>query len=406
MRVLLITDNAVNKGGAEAYFFTLKKYLEEIPDLEVFSLMFGPKKVSTDDINEIKLDRKKNNTIILPAVTSNFFKLLWRTIFHPFMYFRLRKIFKTIRPDVIHLHNIKQYTVSLLSALHAYPVVQTVHDFSYICPTAQNIHKNNEPCPTGLNLNCLWQHRSKFNFFIYLALLPSFYVTRFLAKRFIYEFISPSPLLQSYLQKNFKNVNYVFPFKIEMQNISFEDINPKQFLFAGNLGTHKGVLFLIEEFALALQTQPTLILKIVGEGPLAPKLKQKVKELKLEENIFFLKWQTDLQHLYQQSIAVIFPSTGLESFGLILIEAMAYARPVIAGNRGTVKWLVDDKQTGLLFEPLQKGELAKLILLISNNIPLAQELGKNASEKLKMFPSNQATIHTLVRIYQRLAENK
>src|SRR5688572_21844399 len=135
MRILLITDNHTAMGGAESYFFDLKQKLKELPHMEVYSIGFDSRSSEGEDF------------YILKKLKSKIAKFFWQFIFHPGVYFKLRKQIKKINPDVIHLHNAKQYTISLLLAIKSYPVVQTIHDYTVICPTGLNIHRNQQPCP-------------------------------------------------------------------------------------------------------------------------------------------------------------------------------------------------------------------------------------------------------------------
>src|SRR5580658_4900201 len=122
MRILLITDNHTPTGGAENYFFDLKDRLKKMPGIEVFSMGFGPIKIYGHDY------------YVLKGLKSKIFRLLWQVIIHPVVYFKLRRQISEFQPDVIHIHNIKQYAASLLKAIKPYPVVQTIHDYGVICP--------------------------------------------------------------------------------------------------------------------------------------------------------------------------------------------------------------------------------------------------------------------------------
>jgi len=204
MRILLITDNHILFGGAENYFFDLKNRLKALPDFQVYSLGFGPKEIRGDDF------------LVLKSLRSKLGKFVGRILFHPMIYFKLRNYVKKINPDVIHLHNTKQYTASLLPAIKSYPVVQTIHDFSYICPNAQNIHRNNEPCPSGLRKACFWQHQIKYNKLAYLCLIFVFLKTRNHCQKIIKKYIAPSPYLASYLKNNqFHDVTIIPPFTVK-----------------------------------------------------------------------------------------------------------------------------------------------------------------------------------------------
>lgn len=391
MKILLINDNHSPLGGAEHYFFDLKKRLQALPNVSVYSLGFG------------KTESTGHDYIILKALKSKFAKLLWQLLPHPRMYFTLQKQIKNINPDVIHIHNINQYTVSLLAAIKSYPVVQTIHDYGVICPTAHNIHQNGEPCKTGVRLACFWQHQVKYNLLTYIALTFAFLNKKYHIKKSVNRYFAPSPLLVHYLNLHgFNDATYIAPFRNAIKTPDFQLIKPHHFLFAGHLGSHKGIYVLLEEFALARQKNPKLTLTIAGMGAEKNRLLKRIKALQLENHIRFLGWQDNLESEYQQCAAVIFPSLWMEAFGLIITEAMSYARPVIGSNRGTPPWLIDDKQTGLIFNPLQKGDCAEKIITLAGNMELITQYGKNGAEKLLTFIDNEKVLNQIVAIYKEL----
>lgn len=391
MRILLITDNHTPSGGAENYFFDLKNRLKNVPGLEVYSLGFGPVQTSGKDY------------YVLKGLTSKLSKLIWQLVFHPGVYFKLRRQLKKIRPDIIHIHNVKHYTVSLLNAIKPYPVVQTIHDYGVICPTAHNIHKNLQPCPTGMRMSCIWQHQVKYTPLAYLALTIAFFKTRRKLKKTVKKFFTPSPLLVEYLKMNqFDDATYIAPFKSEPR-INLHTIKPYHFLFAGNLGTHKGIYILLEEFALACQQEPRLTLTIAGMGPEEQRMHNWIRKSGLEKQIHFAGWQKNLEKEYAECAAVLFPSLWMEAFGLIITEAMSHARPVIGSNRGSPPWLIDDGQTGLIFDPLQKGDLAEKILALAGNIDLITQLGRNGEAKLRTFIDNEKVLNQIVAAYEEVS---
>lgn len=394
MKILLLTDNHTPSGGAENYFFELKNRLKKQDNIKVFSCGFGPKESQDED------------SFVLKSVKSNAAKLLWRMLFHPMVYLKLRRYLKTVNPDVIHLHNVKQFSFTVLQAIKSYPVVQTMHDFSMICPTAQNIHQDKTPCSTGIRKACFWKHQVKFSRLTYLLLIPSFYLIRKKSREVIKKFIAPSPLLTEYLKKNgFSDTSYIPPFKPEPTPYTFDKVKPGRFLFAGNLGAHKGIDILLEEFALAKKQYPALTLYIAGTGPSEQHMQKRVRELGLQRNVFFLGWQREMATYYQECTATIFPSIGLESFGLIMTESMSHARPIIGVNRGTTAWLVEDNKTGLLFDPLKSGDLAQKIITLTENAELAQTLGKQGYQKLEQLIDNEKALEQIINIYKSARAN-
>jgi glycosyltransferase involved in cell wall biosynthesis len=387
LKVLLITDTQTQTGGAELQFNHLKKALRQRPTLTVSSLVFGGEASQSAD------------TVVIKEASSKWLRQWWRMFLQPLKYWEIKRAIGTIKPDVIHLHNVKKYTISLLKAVRQYPVVQTVHDFSPICPTGWNLHSDGQPCATGFQSACFWQHNRGYNPLAYLALVFSFQRMRKLLKQSVRKFIAPSPMLEHYLRLNqFGATLYLPPFIKQQQPPTYSDVRANYFLYVGQLEIQKGVDILVDEFALACQQNKSLVLKIAGTGSQKNSLQQKVKQLKLEKNIIFLGW-TDPDELYEECMAVIFASVGLESFGMVITEAMAKGRAVIGSNRGPTTWLIDDEKTGLLFDPLIKGDLCAKIIKLSNQFELAERFGKQGYEKSKLFLDEDSIVEDIVTLY-------
>jgi glycosyltransferase involved in cell wall biosynthesis len=388
MKILLITDNHTpHGGGAEKQFFILKELLKNHADTTVFSLGFGTQASKGSDF------------IVFKETHSKALRQLWRMFFNPVKYWQLRRTIKKINPTVIHLHNIKKYTPALLYAVQGYPTLQTVHDFSPLCPTQWNVHTDLQPCARGISLKCLLQHRRNYTFISYMALLYSFIRLRTLLKKSVMHFIAPSPLLENYLKKNqFKNTSCILPFMLKEKIC--HNLPKNHFLYIGQLEQQKGVSLLLNEFKHALQKNKNLTLILAGSGSQENLLKEQVKYWNLEDKIHFIGWIENPDALYRQCSALIFPSIGMESFGLVITEAMAHARPVIGSHRGPTAWLVDHNKTGLLFDPLKPGELANAILTLADNPLLIETLGKNAHEKSKKFPENVTILNQHITLYK------
>jgi glycosyltransferase involved in cell wall biosynthesis len=126
--------------------------------------------------------------------------------------------------------------------------------------------------------------------------------------------------------------------------------------------------------------------------------------LGISKFINFVGWQNDLTQFYDTHIAFIFPSIWVESFGLVITESMSHARAVIASNRGASPWLIDDNHTGLLFDPLQEGDLASKILHLANDTELAKFLGVNGFKKLNSFIDNDKNLQQIINIYQSVIQ--
>jgi len=85
-----------------------------------------------------------------------------------------------------------------------------------------------------------------------------------------------------------------------------------------------------------------------------------------------------LPHLYEQADICVIPSLWPEPFGLVAVEAMAAARPVIASRAGGLKHIVVDKKTGFLVEPGNAEDLAEKIEILLDDADLRNTMGQKA----------------------------
>ncbi len=123
----------------------------------------------------------------------------------------------------------------------------------------------------------------------------------------------------------------------------------KILLFVGRLTKEKNVDFLIRAFAQTQKDHPQTRLVLVAGGPEAENLKDLVQTLGLNERVIFMGPQTGpaLVNCYHGADCFVFPSVT-ETQGLVILEAMAAGRPVIAVDAFGVADMISSGQDGLL----------------------------------------------------------
>ncbi len=389
MRILLLTDNHTPTGGAENYFFDLKNKLKTIAGNEVYSLGFTPQPETGEDYTTFR------------APASNLSRLWWQLFPNRKITRMLAKHCHTWKPDIIHVHNVKYFTPSVLKVLRRYPTLHTVHDFGAVCPSAHNIHQDLSPCDTGFTFKCLREHQHKHTLPIYLAQLLSFLSRRRHTQKNITQLHTVSPILGTYLKQHYpQTVTVIPPFHLETLAVSTQAPHPHHFLYAGHLGSHKGLRHLLAEFALAIKTLPSLKLTIAGDGPEKHSLEKYCGTLNITHAVQFIGWQTQLNEHILAHAATIVPSLWMEAFGLVISESMAHQRAVIGSNRGAIPWLITDNKTGLIFNPQKKGDLAEKMLTLANNPATTQTMGLAGQEKLKHLLDNETALKTLMNTYR------
>lgn len=153
----------------------------------------------------------------------------------------------------------------------------------------------------------------------------------------------------------------------------------------GRLVARKGFDILIEAWKRVTETLPHAQLVIGGEGPLESKLKARIKELHLEDNIRMLGWVPNeaLPIAYGNADLFVMPNRTMddgdtEGFGLVLLEAAAMGVPSIAGVDGGVPDAVMDGETGILVDSKGADEVAARIIELLTDDALRKRLGNNA----------------------------
>ena len=150
-------------------------------------------------------------------------------------------------------------------------------------------------------------------------------------------------------------------------------------LFIGNLIKRKNVDSLLEAKKVA---NSDYYLVIVGDGPLFKKLRKKVEEENIRD-VIFTGARDDVEEIIPSCDVLILPSFS-ESFGLVLIEALACGKPVIGSNVGGITEIIND-DVGLLVNPTKISSIAIAVDRIVNDENLRLVLSMNARNRALDF---------------------
>jgi glycosyltransferase involved in cell wall biosynthesis len=167
-----------------------------------------------------------------------------------------------------------------------------------------------------------------------------------------------------------------------------------RFLCIGRLIPIKGHVVLLRAFRKVVDARPDATLEIAGRGVLEHGLKDLSRELGLGGSVKFLGHVTPVQRAVEESLAVVVPSLG-EGFGMVALEAMERARPVIAAAIGGLEDLVRDGETGLLVKPGDADSLADAMLELAADPARAIAMGFEARRRaIERFPELRCTERT------------
>ncbi|MBI3747845.1 MAG: glycosyltransferase family 4 protein, partial [Chloroflexi bacterium] len=141
------------------------------------------------------------------------------------------------------------------------------------------------------------------------------------------------------------------------------------------LEPEKGHPTLLEAWPLVLRSCPDTYLLIVGEGSRRDALEAQARELRIAHRVVFTGRRDDVPAVTAALDVAVLPSYR-EAQGMVILEAMALSRPVVASNVGGIPEMIDDGVTGLLVPPHDPAALAAAIVRLLTNHPLADTLGR------------------------------
>ena len=151
-------------------------------------------------------------------------------------------------------------------------------------------------------------------------------------------------------------------------------------LFVGRLDERKGLRYLLDAMPEILANQP-VELRVIGKGHLEEEVKAQCKEMGLEGAVKFLGFvsKEELADEYASCDVFILPAIvdskgDTEGLGIVMIEALAHRKPVIASNVGGISDVIKHGETGILIPQKEPKALAKAVLTILQDPERADKL--------------------------------
>lgn len=296
------------------------------------------------------------NTIPVPANGSTS-----RITLSPFLKDNVRRFLEREQFDVVHLNE---------------PLVSTLHLTVLLHSQATNFgtfHASNS---------------SYFGYSLIYRLGHPFF--NWFARRIDYR-IAVSPIARKFINQYFPDDYQIIP-----NGIDFEKFGPHvqpdpavlsnrpTVLFVGRYDEpRKGFRYLLEAMVRVQREVPEARLIVVGPGD-GDGLNRQIERMDLQNVQVIGEVSNEaLPGLYAACDVFCAPSTGRESFGIILLEAMALGKPVIASDIDGYRSVTRDGQEGLLVEPRNPDMLSNAILRVLREPDLARKLGLAGRERAR-----------------------
>jgi glycosyltransferase involved in cell wall biosynthesis len=165
---------------------------------------------------------------------------------------------------------------------------------------------------------------------------------------------------------------------------------------------HKGQRYLVEAAALVVRRMPDARFLIVGDGELRATLEQAVRREQLEKHVIFTGFRPDVLSLIK-GFDLFVMSSVTEGLGTSLLDAMAASRAVVATRTGGIPEVVVDGETGLLVPPRDAHALAEAIIRLLGDESLRAAFGRAGRQRVERRFSADRMVAATLAVYESLA---
>lgn len=206
--------------------------------------------------------------------------------------------------------------------------------------------------------------------------------------------IAVSEPAMEYVSKYFPGDYAIIPNGVDSKHFS-PDVPPIEefsdgklnILFVGRLEKRKGLDYLLEAYKQIKPEFPDSRLIVVGPGKrLGRKYERRVMRDRLKDVVVIgYAAYRDLPRYYQTADIVCCPATGRESFGIVLLEAMAVGKPIVASNIQGYNNVVTHGAEGLLVPPKNVEKLAQALTSLMTDGALRQQMGNEGRLKAVQY---------------------
>jgi glycosyltransferase involved in cell wall biosynthesis len=185
---------------------------------------------------------------------------------------------------------------------------------------------------------------------------------------------------------------------------------PYRLLFVGRLVERKGVHVLIDAVQRLASGGRDVLVDVVGDGPARADLESRAAGAGVAARVRFrgLVPDEELASAYRECDAFVLPAVvdakgDTEGLGVVLLEALAHGRPVIASSAGGIRDIVVDRETGLLVPPADAAALAEAIATYMDEPDLAHDLALAGRAHVERTFSWSGIIDRLDVLYRSVA---
>ncbi|MFZ5773247.1 MAG: glycosyltransferase family 4 protein [Thermodesulfobacteriota bacterium] len=399
MKILLANKFFYLNGGSERVFFQERDFL--------IGKGIGVVDFSMEDARNFK---SPFSSLFVPKISYHDVSGVWKKlqqgfslVHSPIAVKKIKQLVDQEKPEIAHLHNIyHQLTPSIIPVLkkNGIKVVLTLHDCKLICPSylALKDTKICIECEGKYFFKPIMTNCQKSRMQGLLFSLEAYWHKWRGSYDAVDLFLAPSKFLAEHVAKRIPAEKIV----VLRNGIDCEEYQPNYTdngyaLYFGRLSAEKGIETLLQAHGKMKRDLP---LKVVGTGPLDEKLRTAHPAAE------FLGYKSgqELKDIVANAAFVVVPSECYENCSMVVLESMAFGKPVIGSRIGGIPEQIENDKTGYLFEAGNVEELALKMDILSDDQQLRVVMGQTGRNKLEAEYSLSGHCRQLVSIYKELTE--
>ncbi|MEM9165175.1 MAG: glycosyltransferase family 4 protein, partial [Cyanobacteria bacterium P01_F01_bin.4] len=289
------------------------------------------------------------------------------------------------------------------------PLIRTLHEHSAYCPSGSKfLQRWQRPCDRQYSFHgCMWgQIVDRCSSVRPQKIYQNFQKTRQETKTLpnitvmtVSHFLKQQMLASGYASDRVHALPLFAPDSLA-QTVPLGKNGTPRFVFLGRFSPSKGLDWLLKSLA---HISVPVHLDIAGEGFQEPVIKSLVKKLRLTDRVTFHGWVSAdrANALICSARGLIFPSVWHEPAGLVALEAMKNARPVIASRVGGIPEMVSHHGNGLLVEPYDVEGLSTAMDMLAMDWSLAKRLGEQGQRCITQKFTLQKHLDGLMELYHQ-----
>lgn len=308
----------------------------------------------------------------------------------------LNKVIDEVKPDLVHLHNFLGLSFRMVEEplRRNIPVVSSAYDYRYVC-VRETLYDEHEGliCRDSKNKDCMECLGLK----KFLRARKLLLEARKRSYAQLFSKINKIVVLSKNSMEMMKDAGFDED-KLEVINLSFDfskikvaeqAIEPGLLLFVGWLQPRKGIWQVLQALKLINKHITTTKLVVFGEADnpaYKAKIEEEIKNSKLESQVELKgrRPNEEVKEYMQKANVVVIAEQWPNMSPLTMVEAMAYKRPVVAGDVGGISEFIEDGKTGLLVKFDDHQDYAEKILTLIRDTQLARRIGESASQAIRL----------------------